>query len=347
MLVASDGFTNKSMKVPSLRTAYRRLGFNTTLVDSTIGFGFENDGTADSCERHIAQPPFSVTSDQDVADVLAFILCLSSSGDLPSGSVTDANMPPGTPGQGTPAAVGRQITLASPAPPQSDVDELTVLRNLVTAGKVGLVAHALIDGESRGYTMTGPDRFDSDRMGEVLDSAELMALPSPGSEVTFTVVPVGTEDRVGIDRDQDGFLDTDEIEAGSDPADPASIPTEWTDLGNPLGGTHGVPKILGKGKLEASGTIRFGFANTLENAPLILIAGLSSIDLPFKGGTLVPAPDVLIFGLSTNGFGTLEISGGLPDWLPSGLTLVIQGWIIDGAGPFGFAATDGISATAP
>src|SRR6185295_17249363 len=121
MLVASDGFTNKSIKVPPMRSAYERNGFNTTLLKSTIGFGFEHDGTADSCERHIAQPPFDVTGDQDVADILAFILCLSSSDDLPMGSVTNPNMPPGTPGKGTRTAVGRQITIADAVPLESDL----------------------------------------------------------------------------------------------------------------------------------------------------------------------------------------------------------------------------------
>jgi YVTN family beta-propeller protein len=347
MLVASDGFTNKSVKVPSLRNAYERNGFNTTLLHNTAGFGFEHDGSADSCERHIAQPPFDVASDQDVADILAFILCLSSSNDLPMGSITDANMPPGTPGQGTRTAVGKQITFAGPNPPQSDLDLLTQLQAMVDVGRLGLVAHATLGGLQRGFVMSGPDRFDSDRLGEVYSTSDLLALAAPGSEVTFTVVPFGTETRIGVDRDLDGYLDTDELDAGSDPTDASSIPTQWTNLGSALTGLHGTPQILGKGPLVANGTISFGFAHMLENAPMILIMGLSEISLPFKGGTLVPAPDVLVVGLSTNGFGTLELAGTLPAFVPSGLTLVLQGWVVDPAGPQGFSATDGITATAP
>src|SRR5207249_3815272 len=37
-------------------------------------------------------------------------------------------------------------------------------------------------------------------------------------------VPPGSGQRVGIDRDEDGFFDRDELDAGSDPADAASIP---------------------------------------------------------------------------------------------------------------------------
>jgi len=37
-------------------------------------------------------------------------------------------------------------------------------------------------------------------------------------------VPPGSGIRIGIDRDLDGFYDRDELDAGSDPADPASRP---------------------------------------------------------------------------------------------------------------------------
>jgi hypothetical protein len=243
--------------------------------------------------------------------------------------------------------VGKQITFASSDPPQADLDLLAQLQGMADDGRVGLVAHATLAGLQRGFVMTGPERFDSDRLGEVYATSDLLALAAPGSEVTFTVVPFGTESRTGVDRDLDGYLDTDELDAGSDPTDASSIPTEWTDLGSALSGLHGTPQILGKGPLVASGTISFGFAHMLENAPIILIMGLSEISLPFKGGTLVPAPDVLVVGLSTSGFGTLELAGTMPDFLPSGLTLVLQGWVVDPAGPQGFSATDGIKATVP
>jgi hypothetical protein len=37
-------------------------------------------------------------------------------------------------------------------------------------------------------------------------------------------VPIGTQTRIGIDRDEDGWYDRDELDAGTDPADPASHP---------------------------------------------------------------------------------------------------------------------------
>ena len=44
-----------------------------------------------------------------------------------------------------------------------------------------------------------------------------------GQELTYTCVPPGSGDRMGIDRDEDGYFDRDEIDAGSDPANPLAI----------------------------------------------------------------------------------------------------------------------------
>jgi hypothetical protein len=46
----------------------------------------------------------------------------------------------------------------------------------------------------------------------------------PRHEITYTCVPVGSGRRIGIDRDEDGVLDGDEADAGSDPANPHDPP---------------------------------------------------------------------------------------------------------------------------
>ena len=61
--------------------------------------------------------------------------------------------------------------------------------------------------------------------------------------MTFTVVPRGTELRIGIDRDQDGFLDRDEFDNCGDPADPFSIPFPRGDVN--LDGQVGTPDLSG------------------------------------------------------------------------------------------------------
>jgi hypothetical protein len=66
--------------------------------------------------------------------------------------------------------------------------------------------------------------MQSDIAGRFIAPAALKDLGAPGSEITFTLVPIGTQLRIGIDRDSDTFFDRDEALAGSDPADPGSTP---------------------------------------------------------------------------------------------------------------------------
>ena len=51
-----------------------------------------------------------------------------------------------------------------------------------------------------------------------------MALGGAGSEVTISGVPFGSGHRMGIDRDDDTYLDGDELDAGSDPGNPLHTP---------------------------------------------------------------------------------------------------------------------------
>jgi len=68
--------------------------------------------------------------------------------------------------------------------------------------------------------------FLSDKIEE--DEISMTALKNMASEsgnsLTFMCVPPGQGRRIALDRDADEFFDADEIAAGSDPADAASIP---------------------------------------------------------------------------------------------------------------------------
>jgi hypothetical protein len=52
----------------------------------------------------------------------------------------------------------------------------------------------------------------------------LRLLADLGHPVTFTCVPPGSGERIGVDRDGDGAWDGDERDAHTDPADPSSTP---------------------------------------------------------------------------------------------------------------------------
>src|SRR6185295_9693750 len=64
--------------------------------------------------------------------------------------------------------------------------------------------------------------FQSDRRNERVSAEALIDLADAGSEITFTLVAQGTGQRLGIDRDSDGVYDGDELDAGTNPADPQS-----------------------------------------------------------------------------------------------------------------------------
>lgn len=220
-LVSVDGSTNISIKVPHLRNQYEKVGFETTQLLNTSGFGYLHDGSVDSIASFLNEPVFSITSDQMTADLVALMLAFSGS-DFPPRSPTE---PPGTPGKDTHAAVGWQTTLRDAGAP--DPGQLTLISdmiNLANTNKVGLVVKGLQGGMARGWRYNGGNLFQSDRAAETVTAAALQASALPGSELTYTIVPKGSETRIGIDRDLDGFFDRDELDACSDPANPLSTP---------------------------------------------------------------------------------------------------------------------------
>jgi hypothetical protein len=178
----------------------------------------------------LSEPAFSVASDQQVANLVAFMLCFSGS-DLP-GSNGTVFEPPGPQSQDTHAAVGKQTTLADLATagaPQLAL--LDLMEALADSGAVGLVVKGVVAGEARGwfYDAAIPG-FQSDRAAERLRPNQLRKRSGFGSELTYTVVPAGSEQRIGVDRDRDGAFDRDELDAGTDPGDAGSVPGGCMDV---------------------------------------------------------------------------------------------------------------------
>ncbi len=213
-LVSTDGSTNISIKIPQIRNAYLKVGFDATQTDNTSGFGYLHDGSIDSIARFITEPVFTLASDQEVSDMVAFILCMSGS-DLPSGAVNTPLSPPGLASKDVPAAVGRQTTLVSAS--NAGAAQLALINSMVSlaqASKVGLIVKGVVNNEQRGWAyVPSSSVFQSDRAGETRTLAALEALAQPGSELTFTVVPLGCETRMGIDRDENGVLDRNQSDA--------------------------------------------------------------------------------------------------------------------------------------
>ena len=70
-------FQTELHKVPQLRTLYERVGFEATQPACVSGFGFANNGMVDSLARFVSDPLFTLSNVQQVADLVAFLLCIS------------------------------------------------------------------------------------------------------------------------------------------------------------------------------------------------------------------------------------------------------------------------------
>ncbi|HJX27612.1 MAG TPA: thrombospondin type 3 repeat-containing protein, partial [Thermoanaerobaculia bacterium] len=99
-----------------------------------------------------------------------------------------------------------------------------LLRQRADAGECELVAKTRLYGDEAGFLYLGTGWFAPDRSGQPPVTAAALRSLAFGRPVTYTCVPPGSGERVGVDRDGDGFWDGDERDARTDPADPASRP---------------------------------------------------------------------------------------------------------------------------
>ncbi len=218
------------LKIPHLRNMYQKVGMfgmasvlffnpgdNGHQGDQVRGFGFLHDGSVDSIFRfHRATVfnqspglnPTGITNDPagDVIrrDIESFMMEF------------DSNLLP---------IVGQQATLTSTS--GVDVDtRVDLMLDQADAGNCDVIVKGRVAGEARGFVYTGAGNFESDRIadGTIAEATVRGHAALAGQELTFTAVPPDDGTRIGVDRDGDGFRDSDEADAGSDPASPLSLP---------------------------------------------------------------------------------------------------------------------------
>ena len=127
--------------------------------------------------------------------------------------------------------MGQQVS-ATPASfnDATVVSRIQLMLDRADAGDCELVVKGVIAGEARGCALRGrrhvparPRRRRPDRQDR---AAQSRGRRRPGAHLHLRSAGSGT--RIGIDRDEDGFFDRDELDAGFDPADP-SDPTVCDD----------------------------------------------------------------------------------------------------------------------
>ena len=194
---------DQDLVVPHLRNQYEKVGFDRDAAWALRGYGYTHNGVQDDLQMFFGSRDFTFDTQQQKDDVEAFLLYFDT---------------------GTHAAVGAQWTFdgANEAAGRSRVETLEAVADL---GMIGLVAKGQdLSGQARGWAFIGggwqPDR--SSESPVTLD--DVIDLAGNGRAITFTAVYAGCETRLGLDRDLDGYFDRDELDLGSDPGDPGSIP---------------------------------------------------------------------------------------------------------------------------
>jgi len=215
-------FNPQLFKTPHLRNAYQKIGMfgnaenpgflggdNGFKGDQVRGYGFLHDGNVDTVFRFVHGISFSEVANGPNSESIpegpegerqrheleAFVLAFPT------------NLAP---------AVGQQVTLRSAGSAEVNA-RIDLLRQRAEAGECDLVAKA---GET-GFLYTGSGLFAGDRQGQPPITAAALRSLAP---VTYTCVPPGSGERIGVDRDGDGAWDGDERQAQTDPADPDSGP---------------------------------------------------------------------------------------------------------------------------
>lgn len=120
----------------------------------------------------------------------------------------------------------------------------------------------------------------------------------------------------------------------------------WTPLGFGLAGAAGEPLLQGVGDLLPFTVNQLLLSNAAPFASCALALGAFPEPTPLLGGTLYPAPELVLF-FATDGAGAFALPFALSAPLPSGATLFAQFWVADAGGPFGFAASGALRLVAP
>ncbi|MCB9898134.1 MAG: FG-GAP repeat protein [Planctomycetes bacterium] len=121
----------------------------------------------------------------------------------------------------------------------------------------------------------------------------------------------------------------------------------WLTLAGGLPGTHGIPALSGSGSLLAGDPFTLDLAGTRENAAVLWLAGLAELAIPFHGGVLVPAPEVVLAGAPSDASGHASATGVLPPGLGHGVAVWWQAWVADPLANDGWSGSNGVQAVTP
>lgn len=123
----------------------------------------------------------------------------------------------------------------------------------------------------------------------------------------------------------------------------ARLVSSWTAGGAGLPGVSGVPLLSGTGILLAGDNASLDLAGAAPSAPCLLFVSVTSVPVPFKGGTLYAFPPLTQLPLLTDPVGTLGLSFVWPASVPPYVELLFQYAVQDAAALNGVALSNAVS----
>jgi len=198
----------QDLKVPHLRNMYEKVGMfgmadipfinsgdNGHKGDQIRGFGYTHDGAVDTLDRFHDAVLFDFSlsgADPNVLrkQMVQFMFAF------------DTNLKP---------VVGQQVTLTSTNGAAAN-PRIDLLITQALAGNADLIVKGVVAGMPRGGRLMPNSTFanatfETDNptfFPPLSDSAVRGFAQTPGQEITYTAVPLGSGIRMGVDRDEDG-----------------------------------------------------------------------------------------------------------------------------------------------
>jgi len=177
--------------------------------------------------------------------------------------------------------------------------------------------------------------------------AIVVANDGAGGAASATAWPISADAYAidAADLDDDGLVDLVCCETDSDTAtvlvNRGAGP--WTDVGDGLGQASGVQAVLtGSGPLAASSTNWLDIAFARSATSVTFVLGFTQLAASFKGGVLVPSPDLLVAGLPLDATKNLLVPFTWPVGVPAGTPFWVQGWFADPGHTQGVASSNGV-----
>jgi hypothetical protein len=237
---------------------------------------------------------------------------------------------------------GLQISLDYLAPPLGTIVGARAVLDYTSSGFDAAQLEILVQAPTDAlpiWSITGSDlgwsgagSFQADISSHVLDGIIDLGDPAPGGSLFLVVVRTTGGGPLG------GQLTASSIQVDIDP---------WIDLGSSLPGTGGLTPILDPtATLSPDSPFQLDVSGALPGTTAFVVLGVTALAAPFKGGMLVPNPDVVVPQPVGPG-GSLSVPARWPTGVPGGISIYVQAWMDDPGGVAGFAATNAVRAVTP